>query len=125
MAAPERMFRYRVTWTPLTEVEFASARRGMKPDDGSSFWDWCDVEEFERVEEFSAWQAALTFAKRAKRRDVWLMPRIMKLVRVERRDDAGPFEGWDAIGMWEVDGRSGLDPNDPDVIYDDQLSEAS
>ena len=102
--------RWIVETVPLAKVEAACKARGMQPDDGSSFWDWCEPHDYEIRQEAPTFVAALHKARRLAKNDVWRMPRIF--LQSSETDKYGRTE-WSDVAFWEV-GEGTNRHSDPD-----------
>lgn len=90
----------------------------MTESDGTSFWDWCEPEEFTLVRRYETFEHALAFAREMVTVDVFGMTRITRQRYVRNLDDLGnirPGSSWESEVLWEVDADSPVDEAAPDV----------
>ena len=104
---------YRVTYQPLADVEALAVKRGMKTDDGTSFWDWVGIGEcLTTICQTTDFGSAAGHARSFAERDVCGQTRIEEIVRVHWR---GAPPTWETVAGWDVGSRSGsLHAGEPD-----------
>lgn len=94
--------RYYVEWHPTAEVEAECVKLGMRPDDGSSFWDWVEIFEHRKTKTFHGFDEAVAFALAVAGDDCFGGARIYRQEQVVAKDDRGrSFIRWDDECFWD------------------------
>lgn len=113
--------RYLVEWHSVAEVEAACIKVGMKPDDGTGFWDWVEIYDHKSHEVFRDFSAAVARAKEVAPLDCFGGGRVYRQVQVVARDGKRHVIRWDDECFW--DGLNGDDQ--PDEDKPDELCDAA
>lgn len=113
--------RYVVCWHPTDEIEAECIKQGMKPDDGTSFWDWVDIFDHEKQVTFSEFAKAVEFSRSVAKLDCFGGARIYRQLQVVHKDDKGAFIRWEDECFW--DGITGDD--NPDESKPDEWADAA
>jgi hypothetical protein len=113
--------RYVVEWHPTAAIEAECVKLGQKPDDGTSFWDWVDIDDHVETRTFPIFDEAVTFALSIAGQDCFSGARIYRQVQIVIRDGKHAFIRWESECFW--DGLNGDDK--PDVEKPDQWMEAA
>jgi hypothetical protein len=103
--------RFYVEWHPTSVIEAACVKLGMKPDDGTSFWDWVDIPDYTQQRLFrDDFAGAVAFALNVAKDDCFGGARIYRQIQNVVRDGKRTFIRWDDECFW--DGVNGDDkPN--------------
>lgn len=110
--------RFYVEWHPTIGIEAACVEEGMKPDDGTSFWDWVDPYDFRKTRTFQNFDEAVAFAVEIAPQDCFGGARLYRQIQVVMRDGHCSFIWWDDECFW--DGLNGDDR--PDINKPDEWS---
>ena len=103
--------RYVVTWTNGDRVAEIARARGMQDGDGSSFWDWIEVDEFASV-------VPVTTLKEARRHALAVLPDdVCGEVRIAREVFDHDEDEWRENAIWyAADPNDDFDENRPDYV---------
>ncbi len=110
--------RYVVSFTPIMDVEEVCLKSGMKPNDGTSFWDWIEPDHCEQDVEFHTFRLALAFAKQKVDEDVFGTPRLIRQHMLNDTDDLGTTydsKSWGTDATWEIDDEREFAEDEPDL----------
>jgi hypothetical protein len=105
--------RYYTEWHPLAEIEADCAKQGMKPNDGTSFWDWIDINDHVCTRTFRDFDKAVAFAKETAPLDCFGSPRVYRQYQHVVKYGAKSVIRWDDECYWD-DFESAPDINKPD-----------
>lgn len=109
---PERFY---VEWHPTAEIEAECIKQGMKPDDGSSFWDWVEIFDHAKTTVFPSFPDAVAFALSIASQDCFGGARVYRQLQVVIRDGKRSFIRWDDECFWDgLNGDDRPDINKPD-----------
>lgn len=107
--------RFYVEWHPTAEIEAACIAGGMKPDDGTSFWDWVDIYDHAKIRDFRDFNDAVKFALEIAPEDCFGGARVYRQIQVVVRDGKRTFIRWDNECFWDgINGDDRPDINKPD-----------
>lgn len=73
-----------VFWTPTKDVEADCRTKGWREDDGTSFWDWVDADNYGASVTRGTFKGAISAARQALPFDVFGEVRIRRVVVVQR-----------------------------------------
>lgn len=107
--------RFYVEWHPSDEIEAECIKLGMKPDDGSSFWDWVEIPDHVKTQEFQDFNKAVAFAKEVTPLDCFGAARVYRQQQVVKHYGKRAFIQWDDECFWEV-----MSDDQPDVTKPDE-----
>jgi hypothetical protein len=108
--------RFYVEWHPTAEIEAECIKQGMKPDDGTSFWDWVEIPDQAKTKIFQKFGHAVEFALLIAPLDCFGGARIYRQEQVVVKDGKRSFIRWDDECFW--DGINGDDQ--PDITKPDE-----
>lgn len=105
--------RYFVEYLDYAQGVALMKAAGADPDN-DTLWDYCDQGEITVRKEFPHKPAAVAWAQRSKKKDVFHMPRIEEETYQERPADEKHFavRAWEQTGYWEVDGQTEIVESD-------------
>jgi len=107
--------RFCVEWHPTDVIEAACIKEGMKPDDGSSFWDWVEPPDYRQTRVFQQFDEAVVFALTIAKGDCFGGARIYRQEQVVVKDGKRNFIRWDDDCFWDgINGDDQPDINKPD-----------
>jgi hypothetical protein len=108
--------RFYVEWHPAKIIEAECVSRGMKPDDGTSFWDWVEVYDHVQTKTFPDFTTAVAFALSIASQDCFGGARLYRQQQHVKKLGKRSTICWDDECYW--DGLSGDDC--PDINKPDQ-----
>lgn len=98
--------RFYVEWHPTAEIEAACIAEGMKPNDGSSFWDWVEPPDYRKTQVFRNFDIAVDFAIGIAEQDCFGGARIYRQTQTVVKDGKRAFIRWDDECFWDgINGR--------------------
>ncbi len=115
--------RFCVEWHPTVDIESACVAEGMKPDDGTSFWDWVDPPDYRKTKVFQKFDEAVAFAFTIAEQDCFGGARIYRQEQLVVKDGKRSFLRWDDDCFWDgINGRPDVDGkiDRPDIDKPDQ-----
>lgn len=108
--------RFVVEWHPSAEIEAECVKLGMKTDDGTSYWDWVEIQDHAQTKAFRKFDDAVAFALTVAEGDCFHGARIYKQLQELVRDGKRTFIRWEDHCFW--DGINGDDK--PDAAKPDE-----
>lgn len=108
--------RFYVEWHPTNVIEAECVSQGMKPDDGTSFWDWVEIYDYVQRQTFFDFDKAVTFALSVASQDCFGGARLYRQQQHVVKDGKRSFIRWDNECYW--DGLNGDDQ--PDISKPDE-----
>lgn len=93
--------RFYVEWHPTNTIAAECIRQGMKPDDGTSFRDWCDVLDYARTKTFTDFDDAVAFALAIAPQDYFGGVRLYRQQQSVVKDGKRSFIRWDDQCYWD------------------------
>lgn len=114
-ASEPKPTRFYVEWHPTAEIEAACILEGMKPDDGTSFWDWVEPPDYRKHQIFRDFEAAVKFALYIAPQDCFGGARLYRQEQSVVKDGKRSFIRWDDECFWDgINGDDQPDINKPD-----------
>lgn len=111
--------RFYVEWHPTAEIEAECIKQGMKPDDGTSFWDWVNIPDHAKTQDFHDFDIAVAFALTIAKEDCFGGARVYRQLQTVVRDGKRTFLRWDDECFWDgINGDDKPDLNKPDEWVD-------
>lgn len=109
---PERFY---VEWHPTSEIEAECVKQGMRPRDGTSFWDWVEPSDHAKTRIFRNFEDAVTLAMVVAPLDCFGGARIYRQTQIVVKDGKRAFIRWDDQCFWDgINGDYPPDINKPD-----------
>lgn len=107
--------RFYVEWHPTAEIQAECIKQGMRPDDGTSFWDWVEISDHAKTKTFQEFTEAVTFALTVAKDDCFGGARIYQQEQTVVKDGKRSFIRWDDECFWDgINGDDNPDINKPD-----------
>ena len=107
--------RFYVEWHPTAEVEAECIKQGMKPDDGTSFWDWVEIYDHVQHRVFHNFDDAVAFALAIAPEDCFGGSRLYRQQQIVIKDGKRSLIRWDDECFWDgINGDDKPEINNPD-----------